>query len=92
MQDSLGRAIGIDTVTAKFRHVSFGATGNTSANDEMRSEHPYRVKLGGKGMSATDLVVPNDRTSVGVGGRSLQCHYRKYRAIQLLTGSTIKPE
>ena len=37
-QDSLGRAIGINIVTAKFRHVSFGATENISANYGMRSE------------------------------------------------------
>src|SRR6266702_3049868 len=34
---------------------------------------PDRVKLDGKGTSATRLVVPDEQTLVGVGGRSLQC-------------------
>src|SRR6266849_4400219 len=32
------------------------------------------VKLGGEGTTATRLVVPNEQTLAGVGGRSLQCH------------------
>src|SRR5216684_3130395 len=35
-------------------------------------------KLGGKGRSATRLVVPNEQTLVGVGGRSLQCQQRSF--------------
>jgi hypothetical protein len=41
------------------------------------------VKLGGKGTSATRLVVPNEQTLAGVGGRSLQCqHVWPGRALQ----------
>jgi hypothetical protein len=34
------------------------------------------VELGGKGTSATRLVVPDQPTLAGVGGRSLQCRTR----------------
>src|SRR6266700_1021711 len=38
------------------------------------------VKLGGKGTSAARLVVPNEETLAGVGGRSLQCQQRPLAA------------
>src|SRR5207249_1277069 len=41
--------------------------------DAARLRLPLKVKLGGKGRSATRLVVPNEQTLAGVGGRSLQC-------------------
>src|SRR6266568_3215609 len=57
---------------------AFPAAGETTTNkNSLERQAPPRrlwVKLGGKGRSATRLVVPNEQTLAGVSGRSLQCH------------------
>ena len=50
----------------------------TTAFDADQTQCRRWVKIGGKGTSAIRLVVPNEQTLVGVGGRSLQCQLRTH--------------
>jgi hypothetical protein len=52
----------------------------------MKLARPTWVKLGGKGRSATRLVVPNEQTLAGVGGRFLQCQFETH-ALQQMSSS-----
>jgi hypothetical protein len=54
--------------------------GNRYVRPTATAPHLDSTKLGGKGTSAARLVVPNEQTLAGVGGRSLQCQLRTSQA------------